>query len=220
MHIPLTQRSGQRRRMAAALRPRRAYRLVAAYGLERPGVHPHQAPAIPARSTTSSSTPTAEFRRDHASSLVKVDQDCNKLSDSPFRSTRRLRDPQRHPPGARGRRLRAAHPLARRRGSERAEMRHPADQPASTFVLVRWPTMTTKASPCATTRSRACRRTSATPTTWYCATTACDGGRSIADAFLAMYTFENTCRIQLGRPGRRRAGPCEPANPSPAWLPP
>ena len=58
--------------------------------------------------------------------------------------------------------------------------------------------MTTKAWPSATPRSRACRPTWAAPTSWCCATTALlTVGKTIADAFLAMYTFENTCRIQI-----------------------
>jgi ribulose-5-phosphate 4-epimerase/fuculose-1-phosphate aldolase len=33
-------------------------------------------------------------------------------------------------------------------------------------------------------------------------------GKTIADAFLSMYTFENTCRIQIDAQAGRPWGPC------------
>ena len=107
------------------------YRLVAAYGWSDL-VFTHVSARIPGPEHHFLINPYGlMFDEITASSLVKVDQDCNKLSDSPFPvNPAGFVDPQRDPRGARRRRLRAAHPLARRRGRQRAEVRRAADQPA------------------------------------------------------------------------------------------
>ncbi len=107
------------------------YRLVAAYGWSDL-VFTHVSARIPGPEHHFLINPYGlMFDEITASSLVKVDQDCNKLIDSPFPV---------NPAGfvihsaihqaARGCRLRAAHPFACRRGRQRAEVRRAADQPA------------------------------------------------------------------------------------------
>ena len=107
------------------------YRLVAAYGWSDL-VFTHISARIPGPEHHFLINPYGlMFDEITASSLVKVDQHCNKLQRLALPGqSGRLRDPQRHPRGARGRRLRAAHALARRRGGQRAEVRRAADQPA------------------------------------------------------------------------------------------
>ena len=107
------------------------YRLVAAYGWSDL-VFTHVSARIPGPEHHFLINPYGlMFDEITASSLVKVDQDCNKLQRLavPGQSGR-LRHPQCHPCGARRCRLRAAHAFARRRGGQRAEVRRAADQPA------------------------------------------------------------------------------------------
>ena len=110
-----------------------------------------------------------------ASSLVKVDQDCNKLSDSPF------------PVNPAGFTIHSAiHAVREDAGCvlhthTRAGVGVSAQQGGvlpisqqSTFVAgPRWRTTTTKAWPSAKTRSRACKPTWAQATSSCCATMAC-----------------------------------------------
>jgi hypothetical protein len=70
--------------MGAARRPGRRLPAGGAVWLERPGLHPHQRAHPRARASLPDQSLWPDVDEITASSLVKVDQACNKLIDSPF----------------------------------------------------------------------------------------------------------------------------------------
>ena len=151
--------------MAVALRPGRRYRLVAAYGWSDL-VFTHISARIPGPEHHFLINPYGlMFDEITASSLVKVDQACNKLSESPFPV---------NPAGfiihsaiheaRRRRRLRAAHAHRARRGvsAQKGGMLPISQQ--STFVLASLAYHDYEGVAFRPTRNRGCRPIWATPT--------------------------------------------------------
>ena len=148
-----------------------------------------------------------------ASSLVKIDMAVQQarcrepLSGKPCR----LCHSQRRARSAPRRRVCTAHAHPRRYSRERAKTRRAAHQPAKHLcACIAWPTTTTRALPFATMKKRGLQKDLGDANFLMLRNHGLlTVGKTIADAFLGMYTFENTCRIQIdalaGQSGARRS---------------
>ena len=176
------------------------YRLVAAYGWSDL-VFTHVSARVPGPEHHFLINPYGlMFDEITASSLVKVDQSVQEAQRLAVPGEPgRFRDPQRDPPGARRRRLRVAH--AHRARASRVSAQKCGVLPISqqsTFVLN---SLAYHDYEGVALRDEEKSRLQADLGNANYLMLRNHGlltvGRTIADAFLHMYTFENTCRIQI-----------------------
>jgi len=166
MHIPSVQDQVSAEEWQLRVDLAACYRLVAAYGWSDL-IFTHISARLPGDEHHFLINPYGMlFDEVTASSLIKVDQQCNKLMDSPFpvnpagfvihSAVHAVREDAQC--------VLHTHTRAGVAVSAQACGLYPsASKPR--WCLARWATTTTKASPCATKKSRACKPTWAAPTT-------------------------------------------------------